>query len=179
VKAGVLIAIAFVGGLVCAPTAGATNVAAVLYKPPKIAVVDQPEQATLENVVVTKDGHEYSFANPGGLVKHPNSNPGCTDDFATDYRCPTAGIAAIALKLGELDDSASIDLGGRADRVNQVLKGGLGEDTLTGGPGKQKLSGNDDNDTITGGPGDDVIDGGPGTDDCVGGPGHDTITNCE
>lgn len=178
-RARIAIFVALAGGLAWTGVATATNIAAVLYKPPKITLVDQPEAASIEDVVVTKDGQEYSFAQPTGLVQHPQAEPGCTDDYSTDYRCPTAGIKTIKLKLGALNDGASIDLGSRADKVKQVLQGGSGTDTLTGGPGPQRLLGGENDDTITGGPGPDVIDGGGGTDICDGGGGRDTIRNCE
>jgi len=165
--------------LACASTAGATSIASVLYAPPKITVLDQPEMGSLENLTVTKQGQEYSFAQPFGVTTHPKSEPGCTKNTSPDYRCPVQGITKIALKLGAQGDTASIDLAGKADRVKQVMKGGTGSDTLNGGPGTQKILGEEEGDTLQGGPGDDVIDGGPGTDNCVGGPGHDTITHCE
>jgi len=147
--------------LVVAPVALATNLTGVLYKPPKIMLVDQFVSGSIENVTVTKAGSEFSFAQSFGIVQDPASEPGCTDDFSTDYRCPVAGIKRIVLKLGTLDDAASIDLGSKATKVEQILKGGEGGDTLTGGPGPQ------------------LIDGGPGIDTCVGGPGRDTIRHCE
>jgi Ca2+-binding RTX toxin-like protein len=161
VRVRVTLAIALLAGSAWASVALATNLAAVRYQPPKITLVDQPEVGSTEDVVVTKDGQEYSFAQTVGLVKHPDSEPGCTDNFSSDYRCPVHGIKKIVLKLGTMNDEASIDLGSKAKTVKQILDGGDGGDTLTGGPGPQ------------------VIDGGPGTDTCSGGPGHDTIRNCE
>lgn len=178
-KARVTIALTLVVVLACAASASATNLASVLYKPPKISLIDQPEFGSTEDVVVTKDGPEYSFAQPAGVVKHPKSKPGCTDNFSTDYRCPAAGITKILLKLGTLNDGASIDLAGKADTVKQVMKGGTGTDTLTGGPGAQTLYGNEESDTLTGGPGPDLLDGGGGTDTCDGGPGQDVLVHCE
>ncbi len=165
--------------LVWTAVATATNLGSVRYTPPTISLIDQPESGSDEDVVLTKDGPEYSFAQPVGLVKHQKSEPGCTDGFSTDYRCPTAGIRKILLRLGAMDDEASIDLGGKARVVRQVLKGGDGDDVLAGGPGPQRLHGNQDDDTITGGPGPDVIKGGPGDDTCDGGPGRDKISGCE
>ena len=165
--------------LALAANALATNLGAVLYAPPKITLVDQPMFGSIENVTVTRAGAEFSFAQGTGLVKHPDSEDGCTDNFSTDYRCPVAGIDKIVLQLGKFGDTASIDLGASAQTVKQILQGGSAGDTLSGGPGAQREFGEGGADTITGGPGPDLIDGGPGIDDCSGGPGRDTIRDCE
>jgi hypothetical protein len=156
-----ILALGLVGALALAAVAFATNLASVRYAPPTITLLDHPEADSFEDVTITKDGPEYSFAQTGGLVEHPKSEDGCTGMASSDYRCPVAGIKKILLKLGGFEDEASIDLGSKAQKVTQIMKGGDGDDTLTGGPGPQK------------------IDGGPGTDTCDGGPGRDTIKNCE
>ena len=160
VRHGLLIA--GIAGLVLAASAFATNIATVKYAPPKIMVIDKPEAGSQEDVVISKDGDEYLFAQPVGLVTDPNSEPGCTGSGASNnYRCPVAGIKKIVLNLRTMNDGAAIDLGSKAKKVTQILNGGEGEDTLTGGPGPQMLN------------------GGPGIDSCDGGPGHDIIKNCE
>lgn len=146
--------------LALAASAQATLVAAVIYSPPKIAYVDQVKSGTQEHVTATKDGHDFLFVNTNGTVAHPESEPGCEGSFM-EYRCPVAGIEKMVFNVRALDDEVEIDLGSKADKVKQILKGGEGADTLTGGPGRQ------------------IIDGGPGTDDCSGGPGRDVIRNCE
>jgi Ca2+-binding RTX toxin-like protein len=178
-RARIAIALALVATLAVAAPALATIVTSVRYAPPKITVLDFHKVGTQEDLVVTKDGAEYSFSQPSGLVKDSDSEPGCTDMFNTDYRCPVAGIKKIVVKLGLMDDGVAIDLASKATKVKQILRGGPGEDTLTGGPGPQRSYGDQGPDTITGGPGPDFIDGGGGTDTCTGGPGHDTIRHCE
>jgi Ca2+-binding RTX toxin-like protein len=171
--------IALLAALILAPSALATNIPAVNYQPPKITFVDQIETGTVEDVTITKQGSDYVFSNTSGVVKHMNSQPGCTDTFAIDYHCPVAGITKIVVRLAAMDDEASIDLGSKATTVKQLLLGGAGEDTIHGGPGKQKIKGQAEADILSGGPGPDVIDGGPGTDTCAGGPGKDVLKNCE
>ena len=159
VRHGLLIA--GIAGLAFAASAFATNIATVRYAPPKIMVIDKPEAGSTEDVTVTKQGDEYSFAQPFGLTPDPKTEPGCTENTSPDFRCPVRGIKKIVLNLRTLDDQAEIDLGSKANKVTQILKGGEGEDTLIGGPGPQTLN------------------GGPGVDECIGGPGQDTIRNCE
>ncbi len=50
--------------------------------------------------------------------------------------------------------------------MNNVITGGVGNDTLNGGDG---------NDTLMGGAGNDVLTGGAGNDAMVGGAGNDTF----
>ena len=162
-----------------AAVALATVTAYVDYDKPVITFADRPEVPSTENVTVTKDGNEYSFLSTTGAVPDEDSRPGCTDNFATDYRCPVRGIEKIILDLGVQGDTASIDLGSKADDVKQLLRGGDDEDTLTGGDGKQVIKGQGDNDDLVGGSGPDVLNGGPGIDICDGGAGNDELINCE
>jgi Ca2+-binding RTX toxin-like protein len=61
---------------------------------------------------------------------------------------------------------------GEGDTVSsdaEIIRGGRGEDTLTGGPGPEELYGN---------AGDDTLDGGDGAGDLLdGGDGNDTLTD--
>jgi Ca2+-binding RTX toxin-like protein len=63
-------------------------------------------------------------------------------------------------------------LNGAAD-VSCVLDGGMGNDLLSGGLKDDTLIGGPGNDRLYGQSGDDVIDGGPGIDRMIGGPGDD------
>ncbi len=57
-----------------------------------------------------------------------------------------------------------------------ILKGGRGDDTLTGGAGDDVLRGRRGADTLEGGAGDDTLRGGRGADTLTGGAGDDTLT---
>jgi hypothetical protein len=179
VRPRIAIALALILALATASTALGTVLGSVRYTPPKITLVDLPETGSQEDVLVTKQGAEYSFAQPAGLGPHADSEPGCSKNTTNDFRCPVAGIKKIVLNLGQMDDGAGIGLGSKARKVTQILRGGSGEDTLTGGPGAQQAYGGADDDTIILNAGRDFIDGGDGTDTCFGGPGRDTIRNCE
>jgi Ca2+-binding RTX toxin-like protein len=58
---------------------------------------------------------------------------------------------------------------------NDILNGGNGVDVLNGGAGNDTLFGGDANDTLLGGIGDDFIDGGTGNNRVTGGAGNDTL----
>ena len=59
---------------------------------------------------------------------------------------------------------------------NDVLNGGLGNDSIYGHHGKDVISGNAGDDLIRGGHGRDIINGGSGDDDLDGGHGKDVIS---
>ena len=59
--------------------------------------------------------------------------------------------------------------------ASNIIFGGGGNDTITGGSVSDKLYGNGGNDTINGNGGDDSIFGGSGNDTISGGPGNDSI----
>lgn len=61
------------------------------------------------------------------------------------------------------------------DEGDDYLSGGDGDDTLNGNAGNDYLDGGDGNDTLNGGAGDDVIRGGAGDDTITGGGGNDIL----
>ncbi|MCJ8052130.1 hypothetical protein GB928_001860 [Shinella curvata] len=93
-----------------------------------------------------------------------------------------------AISLHEANDtvvnhgfiSGMTSLGGGNDVLDSRLgmlegevRGGSGNDTLTGGVSHDVLYGEDGNDTLDGGSGNDLLDGGVGTDNMTGGAGND------
>ncbi len=65
--------------------------------------------------------------------------------------------------------------GTRRSLGEDLLNGGSGDDTISGGPGPDLLFGDAGNDSLTGGDGSDLADGGSGTDSCT----AETRTSCE
>jgi len=101
-----------------------------------------------------------------------------------------AGGSHVPVKLNGSGGN-DILIGGLA---NDTLNGGSGEDALVGGPGNDRLQGQGSSlDTLTGGPGDDTLDGGDGydhvfesadvdftaTDSSLTGLGSDTLINIQ
>ncbi len=92
-------------------------------------------------------------------------------------------IDVIHFALGDGNDSITVNAGTRtldidAGRGNDtltaagsttgvILRGGEGDDILTGGDGVDRLEGGDGNDTLTGGKGNDVMLGGAGSDTLI------------
>jgi len=150
----------------------------VLYKPPVVKMLDHAGHNSVENMVVNQDGDFFLFSStPVMVALDPGSDPGCDIDVAA--ACPKQGIKKIVLFLGAMNDSGEIDLDQQsADKVKQIIKGGAGNDDLTGNKGAQVLKGGEGKDDLEGGPGDDTLIGGPGVDDCDGGPGKDTLKDC-
>ena len=178
-RARAVIALGLILGLGLAATALATFQPVLDYDPPKIVLRDLEAHNSQETVTVAKDGSDFVFTNsPTGVGSDPETEKGC-EQVAMSMTCPVAGVKSIVVKLLTNADSATIDLGSKADKVKQTLLGGDDSDTLTGEDGKQVIKGQGGGDTLAGGPGPDVINGGPGNDTCDGGPGQDRIRNCE
>lgn len=59
--------------------------------------------------------------------------------------------------------------------IDLAIRGGGGDDVLTGGTGNDRLYGGDGDDTLIGGPGNDLLRGEAGTDALTGGPGSDSF----
>ena len=165
--------------LLTATVAWATFQPTVLYDPPFIKTIDYQSHDSIEEVVVRRDGADFTFtSSPTPFTMAPGSEPGC-EFIPNGIACPRAGVETIVVRLGALDDSADVDLGASANQVEQVVRGGDDADELKGGAGPQRLHGDAGEDTLRGGPGDDVLRGGAGTDVCLPGGGDDTVIGCE
>jgi Ca2+-binding RTX toxin-like protein len=106
----------------------------------------------------------------------------------TDTADYTTRTAAVSISINDMaDDGAS----GETDNVAtdiEVIRGGLGDDTLTGSPNADKIYGGPGGDTIRGGDGNDVLNGDAGndifdegiatsgSDVIIGGAGIDTVS---
>src|SRR3954468_9285271 len=92
---------------------------------------------------------------------------GCTASGNT-ASCPGTGYV---FDLGGGDDSATVG----SVASSGPSTGGLGKDTLTGGPLSDQLSGGDGTDALFGGDGQDFLHGGDGADGVDGGSGDDVL----
>jgi len=88
------------------------------------------------------------------------------------HEFPIADVSSILVRVGGGNDR--VDLGSSVT-VPAVLRGGAGDDTLTGGSGGDVLRGGQGDDLLTGGFGADVLGGGPGRDSLEGGRDADTL----
>jgi Ca2+-binding RTX toxin-like protein len=103
------------------------------------------------------------------------SGPGCRA-FSGTAVCDVQSPTLVSLDLRDKNDKVSQQEREPGDVVPMRVKGGPGNDVLTGGSLGDNLDGELGDDTISGGAGNDVLEGGLGTDTIVGGGGTDTIS---
>lgn len=160
--------------LAVAVPAFATTAPQLTYDPPTLVFQDLENDASAEDVEVSRAGKDFRFLNPIA----PFSNQSECQAFSGGMDCRRRGIEKIVVNLGDLGDEVQINLGSVARDVKQVLRGEDGGDILRGEKGSQTIRGGEGVDTLQGGAGPDFLDGGPGPDNCLGGPGNDTIIHC-
>jgi Ca2+-binding RTX toxin-like protein len=111
---------------------------------------------------LSADGTAYEIASAtplevgGNVCTHPGKRPEALS-------CEATAIAGFEVNTGAGDDIVTL---GRTVPVPATIRGGEGDDVLTGGAGADKL---------IGGPGDDELNGRGGNDALIGGPGEDTV----
>jgi Ca2+-binding RTX toxin-like protein len=122
-------------------------------------------------IELSADGRYYEIesATPlevGGTVcTHP-------EKVTTKLLCEAAPIAGFEINTGAGDDVVML---GRTVPVPSTIRGGEGDDVLTGGAGADKLIGGPGDDTLVGRGGDDMLVGGPGVDTLNGGAGQNIL----
>ncbi len=111
-----------------------------------------------------------------------NEYPGFTNDPLVGLMNGVVFYRGWNYQISDLDLAIMADLGlgtFRWDILDNpfltAMRGGQGEDRITGGAGNNLLQGDEDNDIVNGGAGDDTIYGGTGDDILNGGDGIDTI----
>lgn len=158
---------------------------------PTAQATERPEQSinvvlagdNLANTIsigVSPDGRQYTIesATPlevgGEICWHPEGDE-------DKLLCEAALIAGFEINGNGGDDTITLAAtvpvpatlrGGPGD---DHLSGGAGNDKLVGGPGDDTLTGRGGNDSLFGGSGDDTLIGGSGDDRLLGGAGLDTL----
>jgi Ca2+-binding RTX toxin-like protein len=164
--------------------AAAAAIAAPAQATPGVTVIlaGGDEADTIAISVSQQDGHSLLIESAaalevGGTVcTHPEGMP-------NQLLCDSNKVSGFEVNAGGGDDTVSVS---RAIGVPVTLRGGPGNDRLTGGanvlgdrlvggPGEDVLSGMGGPDVIYGGPGNDVLLGGTGDDKLFGGPGDDKL----
>lgn len=123
------------------------------------------------DIWLTPDGRDYVIDSVvplevgGSVCTNPEGNP-------NELVCSAVKIASFEVNADGGDDRISV--------TNQVtipvtMRGGSGDDILTGGRGPDKLIGGSGDDVLSGGGGADLLIGSAGHDFAAAGPGNDVI----
>jgi Ca2+-binding RTX toxin-like protein len=130
---------------------------------------------------LSPDGREYLISSGamleagGDVCRHP-------EERVTELACTAPAIAGFEVNGAGGNDTVtfSSDI-----PIPVTIRGGTGQDRLTGGGASDKIVGGPDDDIligrrgqdwILGGPGNDVLVGGQGNDQLRGGPGEDRLS---
>ncbi len=128
-------------------------------------------EANVIRIKLSPDGRSYTIDSivplevGGSVCAHPEGNE-------TELICEAAPIAGFEVNAGGGEDAVSV-----APDVPTptTLRGGPGDDKLTGGAGPDKLIGGSGDDDLTGRGGDDSLFGGSGDDRLAGCGGNDSL----
>ena len=123
------------------------------------------------HISLSADGRSYVILSTialevgGDICSHPEEIP-------NELSCKATAIAGFEVNAGGGSDSVyfTSDV-----PVPTTIRGGLGNDKLTGGGAADKVIGGPGDDSLTGRRGDDWMLGGPGRDKLFGGPGNDQL----
>ncbi|MEG4346101.1 calcium-binding protein [Microcoleus sp. A003_D6] len=113
----------------------------------------------------SNDGYQNGNSNDGYQNGHQTGTSGSVSNYGYES---DGHFYENEIKGTDSDDSLTGILGN-----NIALKGGKGNDVLTGSNGNDKLEGGKGFDALSGGTGNDIVDGGKGKDILTGGMGLD------
>lgn len=117
---------------------------------------------------------QLSLGTTGSVrVQNTGTIYGAQSITCQDYRMTVsnAGLMTGDIVFGSLDDIYA----GANGRIDGVVYGDAGNDTLRGGIGDETLDGGGGNDSLVGGGGDDLLTGGTENDTLSGGDGADSL----
>jgi uncharacterized delta-60 repeat protein len=123
---------------------------------------------TSGNLVIPGTSGNDNFqviATGGGLQVIYNGTPSQIFTNVTGRIVATGGAG---------NDTITVDA---AVTVGADIRGGIGNDTLTGGSGNDSIDGQAGQDSLVGGNGNDTLTGGADNDTSIGGAGNDSISN--
>jgi hypothetical protein len=180
-----LMAITVAVTFVCVWTGLPRLAAAGVVRVEGTAVVFKAGNNEANTLVINARGSAFNPATgqfvPGFTVSDStapiNGGPGC-QTFVGAVVCDIVQASFISLDLGDKNDVVSQQEREPGDAVPMRVKGGTGNDTLTGSPRGDDLDGQLGDDTITGGGGSDSISGGAGKDTINALDGQRDTINC-
>jgi Ca2+-binding RTX toxin-like protein len=130
------------------------------------------------HVALSRDAGGYRIVDPGATI---TPTAPCAAVSATEVTCPTAGVTAFSIVLGDMNDTETlaasvvdIGIGISGDAGTDTLSGGAGSfSSMSGGDGSDTLNAGSLGDDLSGDDGTDVLNGGAGGDSLNGGAGND------
>jgi Ca2+-binding RTX toxin-like protein len=168
-----LLAVAALAGASVLTTAGPAAAATGVSKSGS-TLTATARAGVANNITVSASGADFVVTDSADTV---SAGAGCRAVAGNTHqvRCASAGITAIAVNGGDLNDRLTGNVGVTPTSTSTTLNGGAGNDVLAAGPSGQLLvlNGGDGNDALRGGAGGDFLDGGAGADSMRGAGGHD------
>lgn len=129
-------------------------------------------EANAISVALSADGRSYLIESQGSPLEVGGKVCVHPEEKATQLVCEAPVIGGFEVNAGGGDDSVVVS---GSVRVAVTLRGGPGNDRLTGGANADKLIGGPGDDVLVGRAGDDSLYGGPGNDHLIGGSGRDLL----
>jgi Ca2+-binding RTX toxin-like protein len=141
------------------------------------------------SVSLNPDGRSYSILSTlalevgGSICSHPEQVPtelSCKATAIAGFEVNTAGGSDTVLFSSDIPVPVTVRGGSGNDRLSggstaDKIIGGAGDDRLSGRRGDDWIEGGPGADRLMGGQGDDQLRGGPDEDKLIGGPGENTL----
>jgi Ca2+-binding RTX toxin-like protein len=102
-------------------------------------------------LTISASGSNLSVTDSGATV---TAGPGCSSISSTKASCPAAGVSAMALSTGDMNDTANVS----SLSIPTTFSDGPGNDTMTGGGAVDTFIAGTGSDTYHGGGGQDIVD---------------------
>src|SRR5436305_1479416 len=142
------VALGAVGGNLAAAAAPATA-STVQLDGPTLTYDAAPGDAT--RLTLSSAGDTLTVTGTGATV---TAGPSCTSASSTKPTCPAAGVAAMAVSTGDMNDTASVS----GTWIPTTFDDGPGPDAMTGGGAVDTFVAGTGSDTYRGGGGQDIVD---------------------
>src|SRR5436305_1744540 len=142
------VALGAVGGNLAAAAAPATA-STVQLDGPTLTYDAAPGDAT--RLTLSSAGDTLTVTGTGATV---TAGPSCTSASSTKPTCPAAGVAAMAVSTGDMNDTASVS----GTWIPTTFDDGPGPDAMTGGGAVDTFVAGAGSDTYRGGGGQDIVD---------------------
>ncbi|HEY1596409.1 MAG TPA: hypothetical protein VGF74_13510, partial [Thermoleophilaceae bacterium] len=139
---------------------GVTGGGMAAHAAPAAASTVQLDGPTLTYDAAPGESNRLTIAGSGGSLTVTDTGatvtagPGCSSISSTKASCPAAGVSAMALSTGDMNDTASAS----SLSIPTTFSDGPGNDTMTGGGAVDTFIAGTGSDTYHGGGGQDIVD---------------------